>query len=137
MNIYFAQSGNSDNSIPKINWPINIMEREIIIIPEILSHIPVCAMSLISIRLVPKMRAFGGVATGIIKANEQAIVAGIIKNNGFTFSCTAIAANMGRKICADPVFEVSSVRKTNMVIIIITKITGLTASSPANCFPTQ
>ena len=67
--------------MPKINWPINIMASVITIIPAILSHIPVRAISQISIRFVPKMIAFGGVATGNIKANEQAIVAGTIKNN--------------------------------------------------------
>ena len=81
MSIYLAQSGNSDNSMPKINWPINIMASVITIIPAILSHIPVRAISLMSIRFVPKIIAFGGVATGNIKANEQAIVAGTIKNN--------------------------------------------------------
>jgi hypothetical protein len=44
--------------------------------------------------------AFGGVPIGVMKASEQATVAGTIKNSGFWFTAgdSASVANTGRRI---------------------------------------
>ena len=72
---------------------------------------PTLAISAILIRPLPKMMAFGGVATGIMKAHDADKVAGIISSSGLTFMATATEARIGRIISVVAVLEVSSVRK--------------------------
>ena len=68
--------------------------------------------------------AFGGVATGNIKAIEAESVAGIMSKRGFKFTETERAANIGRKICVVAVFEVSSVRNVISKLMEITRSMG-------------
>ena len=67
------------------------------------------------------MMAFGGVATGSIKAQEAESVAGIISSNGLTSMATAREPRIGRIISVVAVFDVSSVRK-----VIIRQIPAIT-----------
>ena len=63
--------------------------------------------------------ALGGVATGNIKAREQAIAAPMEKKKGEIFRLTASEIIMGIIIFAVAVFEVSSVEKMTKPKIII------------------
>ena len=82
---------------------------------------PVLAISAIRNLLVPKIMAFGGVATGSMNAIEAEMVAGSMRNKGFTSMETDNPANIGRIISVVAVFEVNSVRKvTSRQIIKIT-----------------
>ena len=60
---------------------------------------------------LPKTIAFGGVATGNMKANEAERVAGIIRYKGCVSPVDAMPANIGKIIVAVAVLEVNSVRK--------------------------
>ena len=62
--------------------------------------------------------AFGGVATGSMKAQLAAIVHGITKKSGFTFIPIEKAISIGAKVAMVAVFEFNSVKK----IIKVTKI---------------
>lgn len=84
------------------------------IMPKKFNNTPVLAISAIRRRLVPKIIALGGVATGIIKAQEAESVAGTIRRRGLTFMATATPAKMGKTISVVAVFEVSSVKKVSM-----------------------
>ena len=53
--------------------------------------------------------AFGGVATGNMKAYEQVTVAGSISSNGFTFMVMAISERIGSRILTTAVLEATSV----------------------------
>ena len=84
---------------------------------------PVLAISAIVIRLVPKIMALGGVATGIIKAMEAESVAGSIRNNGLISMETDKPARIGRIISVVAVLDVNSVNIiTRREIIKIIKI---------------
>lgn len=54
--------------------------------------------------------ALGGVETGSMKAQEQAIVTGTIKNIGLKWILEASTAVMGSKVVATTVLEVNSVK---------------------------
>ena len=73
-------------------------KRVTIMIPMILMIIPVLAISAILIRPLLKTMALGGVAIGIIKAQEAERVAGIMSNIGLMLMSTASDANIGRTI---------------------------------------
>ena len=79
---------------------------------------PVFAISIIFILLVPKIIAFGGVATGSIKAKEADRVAGNIKNKGLISVVIEMPAKTGKIISVVAVFEVSSVKKVIIKAII-------------------
>ena len=80
-------------------------------------------MSIILNLFVPKIIAFGGVATGSINAIEADIVAGSMNNNGFISVDTDNPARTGRSISIVAVLEVNSVRKVIVkAIIAIIKI---------------
>jgi hypothetical protein len=79
-----AQSGKTETSIPKTSVPQKYITSVIIMILRIFNKTPVFTMSITLIRLVPKMIAFGGVATGSIKAIDAAKVAGIISKSGLS-----------------------------------------------------
>ncbi len=66
--------------------------------------------------------AFGGVATGNIKAQEAARVALTINIMGCISKATAMEANMGKSMAVVAKLEVSSVRKlTEATMIAIIK----------------
>ena len=79
--------------------------------PTMFITIPTLAISAIFIRPLPKIIAFGGVATGIIKAQDAESVAGIIRKSGFIFMAKERAAKIGRIIWVVAVLDVSSVKK--------------------------
>lgn len=72
---------------------------------------PALIISPIFILPEPKTIALGGVATGIIKAKDEAIAAGIIRKSGFRFTADDIPAIIGIIVFAIAVLEVNSVRK--------------------------
>lgn len=72
-------------------------------------------------RSLAKTTVFGPVAAGIIKAHEQAMVAGIIINKGFTSAANAMLASTGNNILALAVLELNSVN-INTNAITATKI---------------
>ena len=80
---------------------------------------PVVAICRTVILFVPNMMAFGGVATGSMKAHEAAIVAGIIRSRGGILKDEAIPASMGSIIWVEAVFEVNSVSISMPAIISI------------------
>ena len=83
----------------------------IMIAPSRFRISPVFAMSMILIRLVPKIMALGGVATGNMNAIEADKVAGNIRNSGFILVATPRPASMGSNISVVAVFDVNSVKK--------------------------
>ena len=91
--------------------------------------IPIRTMTVIGMAPLANTIAFGGVATGNMKAHEADIVAGIMRRNGCTSSPTAVAARIGRKIVAIAVFDVISVRNVTMSAETTTRST---AGAPAN-----
>jgi hypothetical protein len=111
--IYFAHSGIVEGSISSTN-PRTSIPSVRITTPRRLIKNPTFTISIIRIRLVPKIMALGGVATGIMKAKELARVAGIINRRGFLPMAVATAARIGSIISAVAVFDVSSVRKVIM-----------------------
>jgi len=98
---------------------------------------PVLAICPTLIREVPNIMAFGGVATGSIKAIEADIVAGIISSSGLIFVVMAIPASIGRTISVVAVLDVSSVR--NVIIRDMTSIItiGWSEATPASWLPNQ
>ena len=100
-----------------------------------LSQIPILAISGTRTRLLPKMMALGGVATGIMKAQDAEIVAGIISIKGCSPVATATAANMGRIISVVAVFDVTSVRKVIEKQIRATRRKGARPAKTDNLLP--
>uniref|UniRef100_A0A0B6ZVR3 Uncharacterized protein n=1 Tax=Arion vulgaris TaxID=1028688 RepID=A0A0B6ZVR3_9EUPU len=72
---------------------------------------PALAMSLTLICPVAKTIAFGGVATGRMKAIEHARTAGYNKYNGFIRKDIANSARIGQRMLADAALLVISVMK--------------------------
>lgn len=70
-----------------------------------------------------KTMAFGGVATGIIKAQLAAIAVGMISNRGLIPNPTATAAKIGPKAETVAMLLDSSVTKITVVQTIIIKTT--------------
>ena len=81
------------------------------ITPIIFNANPFFAISIIFNLFVPKTIAFGGVATGNIKAMDPDKVAGNINSRGFTSVFIARPASIGSIISVVAVLDVSSVRK--------------------------
>ena len=81
---------------------------------------PVLAISIILRRPVPNIIAFGGVATGNMKAIEADKVAGSINRRGFISAETDMPASIGSIISVVAVLDVSSVR--NVIINDIEKM---------------
>lgn len=79
--------------------------------PSKLSQMPVFAISQILTRLVAKMMALGGVATGNMKAKEQDTVAGTIRNRGWILMALDNAPKIGSNISTVAALEVNSVKK--------------------------
>ena len=87
-------------------------------IPPRLMAKPARIISMILNRLDPYTMAFGGVATGSIKAQLAAIVDGMAINNGLIFMANEKAIKIGVKVAIVAVLEFNSVKK----IISVTKI---------------
>jgi hypothetical protein len=79
--------------------------------------------------------ALGGVATGIIKAQEAESVAGIMSISGFVFMATATDASIGKIISVVAVLEVNSVKKVRLKQITSIIRNGDTPASPENLLP--
>lgn len=107
----------------------------IMMTPIMLINMPALTISEMVIRPLPNTIALGGVATGIINAQDAAIVAGIINNRGLVFIATATDAKIGRIISVVAVFEVSSVKKVIPKQILIIIIIGGIPASPLNLSP--
>ena len=75
------------------------------------SKIPVRTICGIRIFPLAKTTALGGVAAGIMKAADAAIVAGIMSSNGLSPAAVAMAARTGSNTAVVAVFEVTSVNK--------------------------
>lgn len=110
MNIQFTQFGKVLISIPKTNAPTKYTVKNIKITPRKFKKIPALIIFVIGTRPEPKTIAFGGVATGNMKAHDADSVAGIINNSGWMWIATATEAKMGSIISVVAVFEVISVK---------------------------
>ena len=98
---------------------------------------PVFAICGILMWPVEKTIAFGGVATGSIKAHDAEMAAGAIKRRGFIVAAIAVAAKMGINIVDTAVLEVISVikvinRQTDNIIIITGKLDTAAIPSPTH-----
>ena len=76
--------------------------------------------------------AFGGVATGSMKAIEQDMVVGIMNSRGFWLRETARTASTGSRMLAVAVFEVTSVRNVTTKHIRATKPIGGKSAKTTN-----
>ena len=103
--------------------------------PTMFITIPAFAISAILTRPLPKIIAFGGVATGNIKAQEAESVAGIIRNRGFIFISRESAAKIGRIIWVVAVLDVTSVKKVRPMQTIKTMMIGCNPARPENFCP--
>jgi hypothetical protein len=77
---------------------------------------------------LPKTIALGGVATGNIKAQEAANVAGTIKNAGLISRTTDADCKIGKTNCVVAVLEVNSVSK------VMTDVTAKTITDTSMSF---
>ena len=101
----------SPHSIPSTTLPQVNVARATVITQKILTTKPALIMSPILNLPLPKTMALGGVATGNMKAIEQAMAPGTINNRGSIFKEIDTDARTGMSISAVAVFEVNSVRK--------------------------
>ena len=86
---------------------------------------PVRAISMIRMRSLPNTTALGGVATGIMKAIDEEMVAGRINTSGCVCRLTDQLAKIGRSIESVATLEVSSVKNVTLMQMMITNtITG-------------
>ena len=99
--------------------------------------IPFLAISTIRKRPVPKIIAFGGVATGSIKANDPEMVAGSISSNGLTSILMANPAKIGRKVSTVAVLDVTSVKNVIRIQTLRISRIGCTSFIYINCSPNQ
>ena len=79
--------------------------------------------------------AFGGVATGIMKAQELAIAVAKRRPSGLVFSVSAAAAMSGIIVAASAVFEVTSVAKVTSVATPAIIVISLVPARSAACAP--
>ena len=91
---------------------------------KILIHKPAFTMSEIFKSFEPKTTAFGGVATGSIKAQEAARVAPVRSIKGSTPILLLKGRITGSNIAVVAIFEVISVNKFTLAIIIANTIKG-------------
>ena len=116
----------------KANLPRKYMVSVIKIIPKMFNNRPVLAISAMRSRLVPKIMALGGVATGIIKAQEAESVAGTIRSKGLIFIATATPARIGKTISVVAVLDVSSVKNVSIVQINMMMKMGWSTLTPVS-----
>ena len=98
---------------------------------------PALTMSTGLILAAEKTMAFGGVATGNMKAYEHVTVAGSIRNRGFTLTVRAISAKTGRRMLAVAVFEATSVTVAVIMQTMIMMAKGGRTLKPDNCCPSH
>jgi hypothetical protein len=133
--VILAHSGKVFKSILSTNVPIIKNKIVVIIAPIKTIANPAFTISPIFIFPVLNTIAFGGVATGNIKAKEAETVAGNIRSNGFIFRATAREASIGSIVLVIAVLDVNSVRKTITKQIDRIK-TGIDApENSLNCEP--
>lgn len=102
----------------------------------ILRMTPVRIISLCLINPVPKTIAFGGVATGSIKAQDAPIPMTNTNTSCGKPICSALAANTGTSRAAEAVLEANSVKKIiNADTAIITTISGAEDNALATVSP--
>ena len=130
--MFWAHSGNTAGSISNIAVPRIKNMAVMIRTPTMVIKTPTLAISAILIRPLPKTMALGGVATGIMKAQDAESVAGIISSSGLVFMAKATDANMGRIISVVAVLDVSSVKKVKPVQMMEVIRIGDIPASPAN-----
>ena len=105
-------------------------------VARILRITPTRIISFCLIRPVPKTIAFGGVATGSIKAHEAPIPITKTSTSCGSPICSAIAANTGTNKAAEAVLEANSVKKIiNADTAIMTIISGAEDSALATVSP--
>ena len=97
---------------------INMVKALISTIPLRFNTSPALTISMIFSLPEAKIIAFGGVATGIIKAQLAATAAGITSMAAEVLSDTATGPNSGKKAAAVAVLLVISVRK---IITVVTR----------------
>ena len=85
-------------------------------IPIILSAKPARIISGIENLFAPKTIAFGGVATGSMKAQLAARTTGMVRETGSTPIDTATAPTTGKNVLVVATLDVISVRKKNISI---------------------
>jgi len=123
---YLAFTSKQTNVIYTLNTigtVVNII-KTIIKIAAIFSQNPALAMS--AMRNSPELNtiAFGGVATGIMKAQLAANAAGITSIRGPSVNVTAIGPSKGKKLAAVAVLLVTSVK--NKIVMVTTKTAAIT-----------
>ena len=96
-------------------------------IPPRLMAKPARIISMILNRLDPYTMAFGGVATGSIKAQLAAKTTGIVKTSGAIPIATATAPKTGKKVEVVATLLVTSVRKMIKAATAITRVIRGTA----------
>ena len=102
----------------------------------ILRTTPVRIISDCLINPVPNTIAFGGVATGSIKAHEAPMPITSTNTSLGIPICSAIAANTGTNSAADAVLEANSVKKMiKAEIAIITRMSGAADKALATVSP--
>ena len=105
-------------------------------VARILRITPTRIISFCLISPVPKTIAFGGVATGNIKAHEAPIPMTKTSTSCGSPICSAIAANTGTNKAAEAVLEANSVKKIiNADTAIMTIISGAEDSALATVSP--
>ena len=102
-------------SMAKTRVPISKKSPVMTVTPMKLMRTPALTISKILMRPLPKTMALGGVAMGIIKAQDADRVAGISSIKGLIFMATAMDDKMGKIIWVVAVFEVNSVKNVKVV----------------------
>ena len=126
-----AQSGMTPSSMPNSGITIANVMATVINMPRMLRPNPLLTICGIVTYPEPKTIAFGGVATGNMKAQDAAIAAGTISKSGFCPKPIAIAESIGITIAEVAVLEVSSVRKMMRVATAKTRTKiGAVSSRP-------
>lgn len=109
------------------------MVIETITIPMRFKTKPVLAIWMTVILLLPKIVAFGGVATGSIKANDPAMVTGSINNSGLVSLLTASPSRIGNRVSTVTILEVISVKKVIKKQIHKMRSNGCMSLNHSNC----
>ncbi len=103
--------------------------------PIMLVMKPALTISIIFSFPEPNTTAFGGVATGNIKAKDAAMVIGITRKRGLILMAFESPAITGRSISVVAVFEVNSVRKVMILVTESTKAKAGRFAVSLSCSP--
>ena len=129
------QSGSSVGSNPIAVGNHHIALQTMTVTPNRFNTIPLRIICSMETRPVPNTIALGGVATGIMNAQEQEIVTGTINSNGCTPTAIASPAMTGNNISVVARFDVNSVSKVIAKQQNAINRIGLTPDNPSNCWP--